>query len=63
MWYFVYFREGLFVFTKEIKVAPKQASGLVQNSSTSFEGKFYEDFIDGFGAEVRLTHVEGTISQ
>ena len=61
--YFVYFREGLFVFTKEIEVAPKQARGLVKNSSTSFEGKFYEDFIDGYGAEVRLAHVKGTISQ
>ena len=51
------------MFIKEIEVAPKQAHGLVQNSSTSFEGKFYEDFIDGYGAEVRLAHVEGTISQ
>ena len=34
--YFVYFREGLFVFIKEIEEAPKQARGLVQNSSTSF---------------------------
>ena len=51
IWYFVYFREGLFVFTKEIEVAPEQVSELVQNSSTLFEGKFYEDFIDGYGAK------------